>query len=41
MQPFARAVLAHADGAIADINTRGVLEGMSEDGSSFDDDGDD
>lgn len=41
MQSFARAVLAQADGAIADINTREVLEGMSQDWSSFADDGDD
>jgi tetratricopeptide (TPR) repeat protein len=40
MQPFARAVLAHADAAIADIKTRGALESMSRDWSSLDD-GDD
>jgi hypothetical protein len=37
LEPFARALLVHAEHAIADEHTRGVLEGMAEDWAALDD----
>jgi tetratricopeptide (TPR) repeat protein len=37
LEPFARALLVHAEHAIADEHTRSVLEGMAEDWAALDD----